>query len=61
MKEEEDFITDMTHRLNHDLPTKIQSLIKSTANDCATEASFYLPDDATLETDDIKRGIERHY
>jgi hypothetical protein len=61
VKEEEDFIAESTRLLDHDLPTKIQSLIETTANDYATEARFNMPDDAILDTDDIMRGIKRRH
>jgi hypothetical protein len=61
VKEEEDFIAETTRLIDNDLPAKIQSLVTSVAHDYMTEARFFLPNDAILDTDDLKRSIKRRY
>ena len=59
--EEEEFIAEITRTVDRDLPPKIQCLVASTANDYPTEGRFFVPSDAILDTDDIKRTIKRRY
>ena len=59
--DEEEFIAEITRTVDRDLPPKIQCLIASTVNDYLTEGRFFVPSDAILDTDDIKRTIKRRY
>ena len=59
--EEEEFIAEISRTNDRDLPSKIQCLVASTASDYLTEGRFFVPADAILDTDDIKRTIKRRY